>query len=183
MAEISDLYPADRYLLPMEKRLRYRDAGGRLDPSAIKTAARLLPFIRGLDGAHEANLGRTLDRLEKAVIAFGDAGAAGALDESYGFPMVRAVPEGSIRSGTSPEGVAWSSTMTGASYGFLPGTCAADREEVDVYRGPVPAAQAPLAFVVSQVGEDAERKLMVGFATAAPGPAPDQARTPGRARA
>ncbi len=170
MASFPDLYPAACYLLPLEKRLRYRDAGGRLDPSAVASAARLLPVIVGLDEVHKVRVGSMLKRLQKAIIVIGPEGlnpGGEALDESFGFPMVIEVPEGGTRSGTSADGAAWSRPMTGAGYGFLPGTCAADREEVDVYRGPVPAAQAPLAFVVSQVGSDPERKLMVGFATAA----------------
>jgi hypothetical protein len=190
MGDLASLYPATCYLLPLGKRLRYRDAGGSLDVAAIKIAARLLPFVGGIDDRHKARVAKRLGRLEKAVLMAGpavsvfvgtpapgagqpiapyltDRNAAGYIDQEYGFPILIEVPEGGTRSGVDANGVGWSSTMTGAAYGFVLGTCAQDREEVDVFRGPVPAAQAPIAFVVTIEGEDPERKLFVGFASAA----------------
>lgn len=77
-------------------------------------------------------------------------------------------PQGSTRSGTSPDGVEWSNTMA-AHYGYVKGTEAADGDHVDVFVGPH-AATAPTVYVVDQVNADGsydEAKALFGFNTEA----------------
>lgn len=78
---------------------------------------------------------------------------------------------GSVRSGTSPDGKAWSNRMS-AHYGYIAGTRGADGDEVDVFVGPLPESDA--VWVINQrdaKGSFDEHKVMVGFATE------DQARS------
>lgn len=78
---------------------------------------------------------------------------------------------GSVRSGTSPDGKAWSNRMA-AHYGYIAGTRGADGDEVDVFVGPLPESES--VWVINQRdarGSFDEHKVMVGFATE------DQART------
>lgn len=73
-------------------------------------------------------------------------------------------PQGSTRSGTSPDGKAWSNMMA-AHYGYVKGTEAADGDHVDVFVGPH-AATAPTVFVVDQINADGsydEAKALFGF--------------------
>lgn len=73
-------------------------------------------------------------------------------------------PQGSTRSGTSPDGTEWSNTMA-AHYGYVKGTEAADGDHVDVFVGPH-AATAPTVYVVDQVNADGtydEAKALFGF--------------------
>ncbi|QOF76060.1 PLxRFG domain-containing protein [Variovorax sp. 38R] len=77
-------------------------------------------------------------------------------------------PQGSTRSGTSPDGTEWSNTMA-AHYGYVKGTEAADGDHVDVFVGPH-AATAPTVYVVDQVNADGsydEAKALFGFNTEA----------------
>lgn len=85
---------------------------------------------------------------------------------------------GDVRSGTSPEGKAWTKEMT-AAYGYVPKTRGADGEAVDVYVNPSllethgAAEQAPLlghVYVVHQQKKEGgfdEDKVMVGWPTEA----------------
>lgn len=77
-------------------------------------------------------------------------------------------PQGSTRSGTSPDGRQWSNTMA-AHYGYVKGGLAADGDHVDVFVGPH-AATAPMVYVVDQVNPDGsydEAKALFGFNTEA----------------
>lgn len=71
---------------------------------------------------------------------------------------------GSTRSGTSPEGVPWSTTML-YPYGEIRNTEGADGDRLDVYVGP--NAVSPLVVVVHQqdpdTGEYDEDKCMLGW--------------------
>lgn len=77
-------------------------------------------------------------------------------------------PKGSVRSGISPEGTAWSVQLP-ADYGYVKRTTGKDGDQVDVYVGPQP--QSPRAYVVDQfdpkTGKLDEHKIMLGFASAA----------------
>jgi N12 class adenine-specific DNA methylase len=73
-------------------------------------------------------------------------------------------PSGSTRSGTSPDGRAWSNTMA-AHYGYVKGSEAADGDHVDVFVGPA-AATSPTVYVVDQINPDGsydEAKALLGF--------------------
>ena len=85
-------------------------------------------------------------------------------DEVQGLRISIENPQGSMRSGTSPDGTAWSNTMA-AHYGYVKGTEAADGDHVDVFVGPH-AAIAPTVFVVDQINADGsydEAKALFGF--------------------
>jgi hypothetical protein len=75
-------------------------------------------------------------------------------------------PAGSTRSGTGPDGTAWSVEMP-AAYGYVKGTKARDGDQVDVYMGPNP--QAPRVYVVDQIdpttGRFDEHKALIGFSS------------------
>ncbi|MBX3504398.1 MAG: hypothetical protein KF895_02890 [Parvibaculum sp.] len=72
--------------------------------------------------------------------------------------------QGQARTGTDPDGKAWSVTMP-VPYGYLKRTKGADGEQVDVYVGPEP--KAPQVFVVDQTDADTkafdEHKALIGF--------------------
>jgi hypothetical protein len=77
-------------------------------------------------------------------------------------------PVGSTRSGKSPDGKAWSVTMS-SHYGDLTGTTGADGDGVDVYLAPNARAGSP-AFIVDQYNSDGsfdEHKVVLGVATEA----------------
>lgn len=85
-------------------------------------------------------------------------------EEVQGLRISIENPQGSTRSGTSPDGRAWSNTM-GAHYGYVKGSEAADGDHVDVFVGPA-AATAPTVYVVDQVNPDGsydEAKALFGF--------------------
>lgn len=72
-------------------------------------------------------------------------------------------PRGTTRSGTDPDGKAWSNTMA-AHYGYIAGTRGADGDAVDVFVGPVPEATG--VWVINQANADGsfdEHKVLVGF--------------------
>lgn len=79
-------------------------------------------------------------------------------------------PEGSQRTGTSPDGKAWSNTMA-QHYGYIRGTVAADKEHIDTFIRPgTDAAYSGPVFVVDQNHRDGtfdEPKVMLGFDTEA----------------
>ncbi len=71
-------------------------------------------------------------------------------------------PEGSTRSGTSPDGTKWENTLA-AHYGYIRGTEGNDGDHVDTFIGPNPASDK--VFVVDQVNKDGsfdEHKVMLG---------------------
>lgn len=89
-------------------------------------------------------------------------------DEVQGLRISIENPQGSTRSGTSPDGADWSNTMA-AHYGYVKGSEAADGDHVDVFVGPH-AATAPTVYVVDQVNADGsydEAKALFGFNTEA----------------
>ena len=89
-------------------------------------------------------------------------------DDVQGLRISVENPQGSTRSGTSPDGTGWSNTMA-AHYGYVKGTEAADGDHVDVFVGPH-AATAPTVYVVDQVNADGsydEAKALFGFNTEA----------------
>jgi hypothetical protein len=73
-------------------------------------------------------------------------------------------PQGSTRSGTSPDGKEWSSTLE-SHYGYIKRTVGADDEHIDTFIGPNP--QSTKVFVVDQIdpatGKPDEHKVMLGF--------------------
>jgi hypothetical protein len=79
----------------------------------------------------------------------------------YGMPIAIENPQGSERSGVSPEGKAWSNTMS-HHYGYFKGTMGADGDQVDAYFGP-----SDRVFVIDQIdpktGKFDEHKVMAGF--------------------
>lgn len=141
-------YPPDAYLLRTEKRYRWRDAAGRVDLAALSLTAKLLPTA-DLMPAHRERLGRVVDRVQKAAVAYAELAKVGFLDERFGFPIIVEVPDGGTRRGVSETGEVWESVFTGASYGFLPDTISRDAEELDVIAGP--ETSAPNVFIVGFV--------------------------------
>ncbi|KAB2963342.1 hypothetical protein [Zoogloea sp.] len=72
-------------------------------------------------------------------------------------------PRGSVRSGTSPDGTAWSNTLH-SHYGYLVGTKAADGDNLDVYLTDG-AEDAPMVWVIDQKNTDGsfdEHKALIG---------------------
>lgn len=73
-------------------------------------------------------------------------------------------PKGSTRSGVSPDGTAWSSTMT-AHYGYIKRSEGADGDHVDVFIGDSPESEA--VFIIDQVdpatGRFDEHKCMLAY--------------------
>lgn len=80
-----------------------------------------------------------------------------------GFKVRIENPNGSTRSGTSPDGKKWSSTMA-AHYGELEGTLGADGDRVDVFIGNRPDSDK--IYVIDQKNKDGsfdEHKVMMGY--------------------
>lgn len=72
-------------------------------------------------------------------------------------------PKGSKRSGVSPDGVRWESTMA-HHYGYFPGTKAADGDNLDVFVTDG-AEDAPSIFIIDQRNQDGsfdEQKVVFG---------------------
>ena len=72
-------------------------------------------------------------------------------------------PKGSVRSGTSPDGRKWESTLH-AHYGYFTGTKAADGDHLDVYLTDG-AEDAPMVWVIDQKNADGtfdEHKTLLG---------------------
>jgi len=72
-------------------------------------------------------------------------------------------PKGSVRSGTSPDGRKWESTLH-AHYGYFSGTKAADGDHLDVYLTDG-AEDAPMVWVIDQKNADGtfdEHKTLLG---------------------
>jgi hypothetical protein len=83
-----------------------------------------------------------------------------------GMPIYVENPKGSTRSGVGKDGKKWSVTMA-HHYGEFAETLGSDRDPLDVFVGPNPAART--VYVVRQVGLDRkfdELKVMVGFDSA-----------------
>lgn len=166
-------YPTSSFLIRggAAPRLRVLDDQGRPDHAAIRMASRLLTHLDVGDSIRAA--ARTaLDRyaplfaekyVAKDAVGFGDLADEGLVREVGGLTVFIEHPNGSTRTGTSPDGSTWSTPML-ADYGFLPMTLSVDGEELDAYVGP--NLLSTLAFVISQVREDGsydEPKLMLGF--------------------
>lgn len=81
-----------------------------------------------------------------------------------GFNVTIENPKGSTRSGTAPDGTAWSVEMP-ATYGYVKRTEGADGDQVDVYLGGNPSA--PRVWIVDQIdpatGKFDEHKALMGF--------------------
>lgn len=81
-----------------------------------------------------------------------------------GFEIAIENPKGSTRSGQSKDGKTWSVVMK-AEYGYIKGSCGADKDHVDCFLGPDLASE--LIFVVNQVdpatGRFDEHKVMLGW--------------------
>lgn len=126
------------------------------------------PFGNAVDEAsHEAATSPRNDRAEPTQ-AQKEAGnyKMGHLsgDEVQGLRISIENPQGSTRSGKSPDGKAWSNNMA-AHYGYVKGSEAADGDHVDVFVGPN-ASTAPTVYVVDQVNADGsydEAKALFGF--------------------
>lgn len=76
-------------------------------------------------------------------------------------------PRGSVRRGTSPDGVMWETNMA-HHYGEFQGTVGADGDKLDVFVGP--RADSKKIYVIDQVNEDGsfdEHKVMMGFTSEA----------------
>lgn len=75
-------------------------------------------------------------------------------------------PKGTTRSGTSPDGTAWSVQMP-SHYGYIKRTTGADGDQVDVYVGDSP--ESDNVFVIDQIdlqsNEFDEHKSMIGFSS------------------
>ena len=73
-------------------------------------------------------------------------------------------PKGSVRSGVSKDGKAWSTTMAW-DYGYFKGTKGKDKDHLDVFIGP--HLDSEIAFIVNQLDPDTgkldEHKIMIGF--------------------
>ncbi len=175
-------FPPSAYLLPTDRRFRWRGQGGGVDLDAVRLVAKTLPVARDLPEAVRARFGRVVARVLKSSIAYTSAQLAGSLDTRFGIPILIEVPEGGTRQGVDATGTPWERVLVGCAYGFLPDTVARDEEPLDVITGPMPGA--PTAFVLTQVRAapaaveaaapaDApapvqldEYKLGIGFATA-----------------
>ena len=114
--------------------------------------------------AHAAAASPLNDRNEpsKAQIEAGNYKKGDVIDLN-GMKIVIENPEGSMRRGVSPDGVAWESKMV-HHYGDFVGTLGADGDKMDVFIGPRPDTNK--VFVIDQVNPDGsfdEHKVMVGF--------------------
>lgn len=82
----------------------------------------------------------------------------------HGLDVAIENPQGSQRSGTDPNGQAWSVTLPN-HYGYIKRTEGADGDHVDTYIGPNP--ESDKVFVVDQVdhtnGKFDEHKIMMGY--------------------
>ncbi len=81
----------------------------------------------------------------------------------HGLDITIENPQGSVRSGVSPDGTAWQNEMA-AHYGYIKGTHAADGDHVDTFIGPNPESKT--AYVIDQVdpttGKFDEPKTILG---------------------
>jgi hypothetical protein len=164
---MSDLSPSAFLVRSCRRFPVFDTTAKRVDLVALGHVAKLLPSASGLTEPQRVRLVRVVERIQKGVVAFGDAAAGGRLDERFGFPILVEVPEGGQRSGVGPDGAAWTSTMVGCSYGMLPDTVGLDDEPVDIFVGPDPSAE--LVWIVEQLtkaGEIDEHKLLVGWTNA-----------------
>lgn len=84
--------------------------------------------------------------------------------EIHGLDVTIENPQGSTRSGTSPDGVMWENTLQD-HYGYIRRTVGADEEHVDTFVGPNPASRQ--VFIVDQrdpaTGKFDEHKVMLGY--------------------
>jgi hypothetical protein len=92
--------------------------------------------------------------------------AQGMLDY-HALPVRVETPEGGVRTGVTPDGVSWSTTMP-ADYGFIDmGINGSDGDSIDCYVGPSP--ESSNVFVVDQYDVNGknfdETKCMIGYHT------------------
>ena len=83
--------------------------------------------------------------------------------ELHGIPIAIENPQGSTRSGVSPEGNAWTSTLA-HHYGYIKKAMGADGDQLDVFIGGRPDSQK--VFVADQTNADGsfdEHKVLMGF--------------------
>ncbi|MEO8296359.1 MAG: transglycosylase SLT domain-containing protein, partial [Burkholderiales bacterium] len=113
-----------------------------------------------------ANQAATSDTNDKRFTqAMGEAGnyARGQETVINGVTFRADNPRGTVRSGTSPDGKTWESTMV-HHYGDIVGTKGADGDPVDAFIGPRPDSDK--VYVVDQRNADGtfdEHKTMLGF--------------------
>lgn len=84
--------------------------------------------------------------------------------EVQGLRIAIEQPQGSVRTGTDPNGKVWESRMA-AHYGYFESTTGRDGDGVDCFVGPHPESET--AYVINQTRQDGgfdEHKTMVGFA-------------------
>jgi len=84
-----------------------------------------------------------------------------------GFDISIENPEGSKRSGVSPEGKKWSITMSGGHYGYFKRSAGKDGEQIDVFVNAGERKEGDRAYIVDQIdpetGKFDEHKAMVGY--------------------
>lgn len=87
--------------------------------------------------------------------------------ELHGIAIAIENPQGSTRSGVSPQGKAWTSTLA-HHYGYIKKAMGLDGDKLDVFIGPRPDSHK--VFVVDQTNKDGtldEHKVLMGFTDAA----------------
>lgn len=130
----------------------------KLDGPADAQLARAAIAEAIRDGANQANTNPTEAQAEAGNYKKGRV-------EFDGLKIAIENPTGSTRSGTSPDGARWETTLT-ANYGDVTGTESADGDAVDVYLVDNPRAGSP-AFVIDQYNDDGsfdETKTVLGVA-------------------
>lgn len=82
-----------------------------------------------------------------------------------GLPIVIENPKGSVRRGIDSNGIPWENTMH-YTYGYIEGTIGNDRDEIDIFIGPLIDTSTEV-FVVTQItpstGLFDEHKVLIGF--------------------
>ena len=77
-------------------------------------------------------------------------------------------PRGSVRSGVSPEGKKWETTLA-HHYGYIRGPKGKDKDHLDVFIGPYPEARSTVIDQVDpKTGKFDEHKVMMGFRRMSP---------------
>ncbi len=85
-----------------------------------------------------------------------------------GFDISIENPEGSKRTGVSPDGKTWENSIQKGHYGYIKGTVGKDKDHIDTFVSTAPREGSPV-FVVDQVnpktGTLDEHKAMLGYST------------------
>jgi hypothetical protein len=142
--------------------VRFTD-GSVVAYSAPTPYERLTKTQRGFYDGYEAGRASAMDSDGASSVT---ARAQGMLDY-HALPVRIETPEGGVRTGFTPDGKSWSTTMP-ADYGFLDmGINGSDGDSVDCYVGPSPESNH--VFVVDQYTVDGEtwdeHKVMLGYHT------------------